>query len=67
MSGKEISRLFRNASRRASRKTLASGGAITVQHGRKIVKKTARGIVSTISVKPAASRKVKKHSYHLES
>lgn len=65
MSGKQISKLFKTASRRAVRETLASGGSVTVKRGKKIVRKSPSGKVTTIAEMDRAYRKVKRREYHL--
>ena len=48
MGGEQVSKLFKTASRRAVRETLASGGSVTVKQGKKIVRKSASGKVTTV-------------------
>ncbi len=67
MSGTQVFKLFKKASRRAVKETLASGGSVTVKLGKKIVKKSGSGKVITVATMDRAYRKVKQHTYHLNS
>ena len=67
MSGKEISRVFKAATRRASRRVLDSGETITVKQGRSIVEKNSEGVVKIVTTQPVAYRKVKRLDYDIGS
>ena len=65
MNGKDISSIFKSASKAAVRRAFKNGLSITVKNGKQIVKKSANGDKITVVVLDKAYTKTKRKQFKI--